>query len=91
MSDLSNAELQVFIVLRKNVCAVMPDITPDEIRAQSALSDYGCNSLDRSDIVWKTLDDLRLDVPLSDFTGVSDILGLIRLFARHCEGPGRDR
>jgi hypothetical protein len=74
-----------FDAICASVAAIMPAVDPGAIDPAGRLSDYGCNSLDRADIVWQTLTALGLDVPVAEFGGVSDIPGLTQLLARHLD------
>ena len=86
--SMANAE-SLRIVLKAiahSVADVIPDLDEASVSIDGRLTDYGCNSIDRADVVWKTLDDLGLDVPVVEFAGVSDIRGLAELLCRHLEG-----
>jgi len=65
---------------------VKPGIDPAQVSIAGKLADYGCNSIDRMDIVWKTLDDLQLDIPVTEFSAVHDLRGLVALL---CDFIGR--
>jgi acyl carrier protein len=75
----------VLKTLAANVAEIMPDVDAAAVSIEGLLADYGCNSIDRADIVWKTLEDLRLDIPVTEFSGVSDIRGLTELLCRYLE------
>jgi len=84
---MSNPEA-LNLVLRTiaaNVGEIMPDVDPSAVSIDARLSDYGCNSIDRADIVWKTLEDLQLDIPIVEFSGVADLRGLTELLCRYLE------
>uniref|UniRef100_UPI003BEF38E5 hypothetical protein n=1 Tax=Burkholderia arboris TaxID=488730 RepID=UPI003BEF38E5 len=74
--DLEHAVLQV---IAANIAEFMPGIDPARVSIAGKLADYGCNSIDRMDIVWKTLDDLQLDIPVTEFGAVHDLRGLVTL------------
>jgi len=80
---MSPFEQQAFQTIACNVVDLIPGLKPEQISIDGKLSDYGCNSIDRSDIVWKTLDDLSLDIPIVEFAQVSDIRSLTELMVRH--------
>lgn len=87
MNDLmhSTAVLEETIYQRvaANIADFMPGLTPDQISIDARMADYGCNSIDRMDIVWQTLDDLQLEIPIVEFAQVQDIRGLVGLLSRH--------
>lgn len=77
---------RVLNTIANNVAELMPGIRAEQLSIDAKLADYGCNSIDRMDIVWKTLDDLDLRIPTVEFSGVSDIRGLVELFCRYIGG-----
>jgi polyketide biosynthesis acyl carrier protein len=64
---------EVFDMLRKNILEALPDTDAGDIVAGADLQDIGANSLDRVDILAATLDSLGLDVPASNFAGITDL------------------
>lgn len=72
-------EYAVFNAVVRNIGEFMPGIDPGQISIDGKLADYGCNSIDRMDIVWKTLDDLKLDIPVTEFGAVHDLRSLVQL------------
>ncbi|GAB2890627.1 hypothetical protein GCM10027093_27100 [Paraburkholderia jirisanensis] len=72
-------EDQVFATIVRNIGELMPGVDTAQISIAGKMADYGCNSIDRMDIVWKTLDDLQLDIPITQFSAVHDLRSLVRL------------
>nr|ASV46893.1 hypothetical protein [uncultured bacterium] len=85
MAISSETENRVLRVIAANVAEIMPNVDASAVSIDGRLADYGCNSIDRADIVWKTLEDLQLEIPVVEFSGVSDIRGLTELLCRHLE------
>lgn len=87
MRDLKNTdavqEEAIFTLVAANIAGFMPGLTPAQISMDGRMADYGCNSIDRMDIVWQTLDDLRLTIPVVEFAPVQDIRGLVALLVRY--------
>ena len=81
----AESKREAFEAICASVAAIMPSVDPNAIDPGGRLADYGCNSLDRADVVWQTLTALRLDVPVGEFSGVSDLPGLTQLLARHLD------
>jgi len=77
----------VLNTIAANVAATMPGVEAAAVSIDRTLSSYGCNSIDRADIVWRTLDDLQLDISVVEFSGVADIRGLAELLCRYLEAP----
>ena len=81
--QLTVTEKKVFDTVKDNMVALIPTLDKNAIQITGRLVDYGCNSMDRSDIVWQTLDDLGLDIPVCEFTEVNNIHGLVKVLASH--------
>lgn len=74
---------QVFAVVRATIVAVRPDIDPAAIREDRGMTELGCDSLDRMDVVAGAMDELGLDLRTERFADVRDIGGLVDVL---CEG-----
>jgi polyketide biosynthesis acyl carrier protein len=73
----------VLNAIAANVAEIIPGVAAASVSIDSTLSSYGCNSIDRADIVWKTLEDLELNIPAVEFSNVTDIRGLAELICRY--------
>jgi polyketide biosynthesis acyl carrier protein len=80
---LSPAEDQVFTTIRRQLLILVDDLDPAEVTIDRALSDLGCNSVDRTEIVSMTMEELAIAVPVTEFSRVSDIRSLVGVLARH--------
>ncbi|MFC8870533.1 phosphopantetheine-binding protein [Streptomyces sp. NPDC057148] len=78
----------LFETIRRNVLVVVPDLDPSEITIDRSLSDLGCNSVDRADVVTMTMEDLGIQVPVAEFAAVHDLRSLTALLERHHGGQG---
>lgn len=67
----------VFAVVRGNILSVRSDIDPAEIREDRSMTDLGCDSLDRMDVVVGSLDEIGLELQAETFAGVQNIRGLV--------------
>ncbi|MGC4806658.1 phosphopantetheine-binding protein [Micromonospora sp. DT233] len=74
---------QVFELVRKNLCVVLPEVDPASVRPDMAMADLGCNSIDRTEVVAMTMEDLDVDVPVMEFRDVCDIRTLVAVLRRH--------
>lgn len=70
---------EVFNIIRDNVLTILPDLTPDAVTIDGRMKDLGANSIDRMEIVTKSMEDLVVQVPLVELGGVSNIRGLVDL------------
>ncbi|MER7274107.1 phosphopantetheine-binding protein [Dactylosporangium sp. CA-052675] len=74
---------QIFQLVRKNLCLVLPEVDPGSVRPDVAMADLGCNSLDRTEVVAMTMEDLDVDVPAMAFRDVGDIAGLVAVLRQY--------
>ena len=74
---------KIFAAIKRNVLAVVPEIEPDTILMNCCLSDPGCNSIDRAEVVTMTMEELGITVPLHEFRQDLSIAKLVALMSRH--------
>jgi len=70
---------RVLAAIARSVRTVLPEIGPDQVRPDRSLSDLGCNSVDRAEVVSLAMEDLGIEVPVNAFSEVTDIGTLARL------------
>ncbi|MFG2635899.1 phosphopantetheine-binding protein [Streptomyces sp. NPDC048362] len=68
-----SAEERVLEVLRRTTLEIVPEIDSDRFTPDRTLSDLGCNSIDRADIVTLTMEELDIVVPVHEFHQGLDI------------------
>ncbi|MEO0444259.1 MAG: phosphopantetheine-binding protein [Pseudomonadota bacterium] len=85
MNVVTDTENLVFTIIAEKAAAIIPGLEPSSISMDGKLEDYGCNSIDRTDIVWMVQEALGLNIPVAEFSGVSDIRSLIELLVRHMD------
>jgi polyketide biosynthesis acyl carrier protein len=73
----------VLDTIRRNVCVVLPDLDPALVAPDRSLTELGCNSIDRAEVVTLTMEALEISVPVAEFGPVRDIGTLAELFRRH--------
>lgn len=69
----------IFKVVVKNVCEVIPELEGHEFKPSDRLTDLGANSVDRAEIVTMTMDVLELKVPRVDLFGAKNIGDLVEI------------
>ncbi len=74
---------RVLAVIRRNVLEVMPELTAGQVQPGRSLTELGCNSIDRAEVVSLTMEELGVDVPVTDFAEVRDIGTLAALLRRY--------
>jgi polyketide biosynthesis 3-hydroxy-3-methylglutaryl-CoA synthase-like enzyme PksG len=77
------ADDPILAAIRRSLRQVLPDVDPSLVRSGRSLTDLGCNSVDRADVVALTMEDLDLSVPVGEFADVRDIDGLVGVLRRH--------
>ncbi|ODU99470.1 MAG: hypothetical protein ABT15_31610 [Pseudonocardia sp. SCN 73-27] len=65
-------------VVEARISSALPELTPEDIRSSSTLSELGLDSMERLDIVVGSADDLGVIVDPRDFTS-SNTIGDIAL------------
>jgi polyketide biosynthesis acyl carrier protein len=76
-------EAEIFAVIKRNVLVVVPEVEAGEISMDRSLSDLGCNSIDRAEVVSMTLEELRITAPLRDVSRGGTIGQLVAVMRRH--------
>jgi polyketide biosynthesis acyl carrier protein len=77
-------ENRIFATIKRNVLELVPEINPDEISMECSLSDLGCNSIDRVEVVTLTMEQLRINMPVHEFhrgDKIGQIVALMRSYA----------
>lgn len=71
----------VFAVITKHARDIVPGLEDHAFEWTDSLRALGANSIDRSDIVMSTLEELSLDIPLSETIKAENIGELAELLA----------
>jgi polyketide biosynthesis acyl carrier protein len=74
---------EVFDVVRRNILEVLPELRPELITEDATMRELGANSLDRTDVVIGSQDDLGITVPATALAGATDIGGLVSILRAH--------
>lgn len=80
-------ETEILAAVKRNVLEVLPDLDPALVSPRQRLSDLGCNSVDRAEIVTMTMEELGIAVPIMEFHQVSDIGSIVEVLRRHAGAP----
>lgn len=73
----------VFEAVKNVIVEILPDVTTDAISIEKQLKDLGANSIDRMEIVTKSMQALEIKIPLMSFAGVSNIEGLVDVLSEN--------
>ena len=71
----------VFAIITKHARDIVPGLEDHAFEWSDSLKALGANSIDRSDIVMSTLEELSLDIPLSETIKAENIGELAALLA----------
>lgn len=76
------SELDVFQVVKKVTSEVLPFLPPDNITIEKNLKELGANSIDRMEVVTRSMEELGIKVPLVEFGKVKNLEGLVNVLHR---------
>jgi polyketide biosynthesis acyl carrier protein len=82
MSDVSREAIERTV--REVIAVILPSVAPDAIAGNKHLRELGADSVDRVEIILMLLDRLHLDEPMSSFSAVPDVDGLVTLLHERC-------
>ncbi|MDR3602272.1 MAG: acyl carrier protein [Desulfosporosinus sp.] len=67
----------VFQVIKSSIVEILPEISTNQIVISVSLQDLGANSIDRMDIIIKSMERLGVKIPLVELAKVNNIQGLV--------------
>ncbi len=73
---------RIFDALTRNIRELVPELT-DAITLDTTLAALGLNSIDRTEVIILTLEELALDVPIHEFRRGDTLAGLVSLMRRY--------
>jgi polyketide biosynthesis acyl carrier protein len=72
-------KIEVFQKIKEIIIDVLPEVQLEDILINKQLRDLGANSIDRADIVTRSMECLGVKIPVSKFSNVKNIEGLVDL------------
>ncbi len=81
--SINEAAQRALRSLRTQVVTVVPEIDPDSVAPGASLTQLGCSSIERAEIVVLTMEDLGLNVPMSDLAAAQDVSSLVDVLGSH--------
>lgn len=76
----------VFAIIKKSIQDVLYDVTEKDITVDKRLKDLGANSIDRADIVIRSMEGLNLKIPLVELAEAKNIDDLVNIFYKKING-----
>ncbi|AUZ26502.1 acyl carrier protein [Bacillus cabrialesii] len=64
---------RIFEVLITNICEVLPELDGHRFEPEDQLVELGADSVDRAEIITMVLEDLSLNIPRIELSGVKNI------------------
>ena len=70
---------EIIEVIKQNIADNLDDVEITDIDPQKTMKDYGANSLDIVEVVSCTMRDLKVKVPRSELSKLTNVTGLVEL------------
>ncbi|MBK7538135.1 MAG: phosphopantetheine-binding protein [Myxococcales bacterium] len=70
-------------VLRNQILAILPELDPAEISLTRTLSELGLNSIDRTEVIILSMEELGLAIPVHEFRRGDTLAGIIAVLRRY--------
>jgi polyketide biosynthesis acyl carrier protein len=71
---------EILAVVKKHLADAIDDLDPNTIDPKKSMKDYGANSLDLVEVVSRSMRELKVKIPRSELSKLTDIEGLVELF-----------
>ena len=71
---------EIFELIASNLSGIIHDLDKEAIMHESKLNLLGANSVDRAELIEKTLEDLKLQVDRFEFHSASNLGELAKMF-----------
>lgn len=75
--------MTVLDAVRASLVEVVPDVDPGAVAGARTLSELGCTSIDRAEVVTLAMERLGVVVPVAEFRDVDDIDSIVELLRKH--------
>lgn len=73
---------EILVVVKKHILDIAEDLTEEKIDPAKSMKDLGINSLDIVEVVSCSMRELKVKVPRSELSKLSNINGLVDLLYR---------
>lgn len=73
-------ELQIFSLMKIIIVETLPQLKNHPIKPSDSLKDLGANSIDRAEIIIRTMSELNLKIPLVELAPAKNINDIISIF-----------
>lgn len=80
MPGIEVTKAEIFSIVRGHLLDILTKLAPEEVRSDVSMRNLGANSIDRAEVVVKSMADLSLKIPLVEFGNVGSIGELVDIF-----------
>ncbi len=85
MSGNEVTKAEIFSIVRAHILDILTKIAPEDVRSDVSMRTLGANSIDRAEVVVKSMADLSLKIPLVEFGNVGSIGELVDIFYENAQ------
>ena len=77
---------EILAIIRRHLLDIVGKLSPEDVRLDISMRDLGANSIDRVEVIVKSMADLSLKIPLIEFGNVRNIGELVDMFHEKAQG-----
>lgn len=74
-------EEEIFAVIKKIIYEIIPQQKEKPININESLRDLGANSIDRAEIIIRTMEELNIKVPMIEFANSKNIKEIVMIIS----------
>lgn len=78
---------QIFDVIKQVIIDVIPELTNHPITMNDSLKELGADSVNRAEIIIRSMATLQLKIPLIEFGQAKNIATITSIFAKNFQQP----
>lgn len=80
---------EVFEIVKKHLTTICTEVDPSKVTREASMKDLGATSLDIVEVVSCSMRELKVRVPRSELSKISDIGGLVDLLVNTREASAK--
>lgn len=74
---------EIFQIIKENIIEIIPELSDRKIHPEDSLKMLGANSVDRAEILIKSMASLKVKAPLIEFAQAKNINDLSEILAKY--------
>jgi len=67
---------EIFELIKGNLLEILPELDPASVDEDKSMRDLGANSIDRADVIIRTMEQLKVKLQISELAEVKNLRGL---------------